>query len=207
MVQTRGTRTNFAFEGMTVAPDEGALYVMNEEALAQDGPIATTGAGTLNRLLRYGLSEFRATPGRQNVYRTEPIFATPIPADQAADNGVSSLLWIRGVLPQYDFLAMERSFVTGIGNDVNIYGIRTSGADDVSGVAALPQPFTGRTIEKTLLLNMAAAGIAADNLEGLSLGPRLSDGRTALIVISDDNFSDTQMGQFLLFEIGSPAGK
>ena len=207
MVQTRGTRTNFAFEGMTLAPDEDALYVMNEEALAQDGPIATTGAGTLNRLLRFSLAGDQATPGRQNVYRTERIFATPIPADQAADNGVSSLLWIRGVLPQFDFLAMERSFVTGVGNDVNIYGVRLAGADDVSGVAALPQPFTGRAVDKTLLINMTAAGRTPDNLEGLALGPRLANGRTALIVIADDNFSDTQVGQFLLFEIDAPAGK
>jgi len=30
-------------------------------------------------------------------------------------------------------------------------------------------------------------------------------GRTALIVIADDNFSTTQTGQFLLFEVGPPA--
>jgi hypothetical protein len=207
-VQTRGVRPNLGFEGVTLAPDEGALYAINEEALAQDGPVATTSAGTLDRLLRFSLSGDQATPGRQVVYRTEKIFAAPIPATQAADNGVSSLLWSRGVLPQFDFLIMERAFATGVGNDVNIYGVRVSGADDVSGVASLPQPFTGRAIEKTRLVNMSAAGVTPDNLEGLSFGPRLADGRTALIVISDDNFNDVnQTGQFLLFEIGSPAGK
>src|SRR6266540_817724 len=55
-VQTRGVRSNLGFEGVTLAPDEGALYVMNEEALAQDGPIASPAAGTNDRLLRYGLS-------------------------------------------------------------------------------------------------------------------------------------------------------
>jgi hypothetical protein len=206
-VQSRGVRPNLGFEGVTWAPDESALYAMNEEALVQDGPISTTTAGTLDRLLRFSWNGDQVTAGRQAVYRTEKIFAAPTLADQAADNGVSSLLSIRGVLPQFDFLAMERAFSPGVGNDVNIYGVRATGADDVSTVAALPQPYTGRTLDKTLLVNMTDIGVVPDNLEGLSLGPRLADGRTALVVISDDNFSDTQIGQFLLFEIGAPAGK
>jgi hypothetical protein len=84
--------------------------------------------------------------------------------------------------------------------------VRVAGADDVSSVASLAS-FNGRTVDKTLLVNMASLGIAADNLEGLALGPILPDGRRALLVISDDNFSDTQINQFLLFEIVAPASK
>jgi hypothetical protein len=153
------------------------------------------------------LSSGSPVPGRQTVYRTDPIFATPIPPDQFADNGVSALMFVRHLLPQYDFLAMERSFVTGVGNDVNIYGVRTAGATDVSAMAILPVPFAGTTVSKTLLVNMAALGIAADNLEGIAQGPRLADGRIALLVISDDNFSDTQTNQFLLFSVDAPVGK
>ncbi len=208
MVQSRGVRTNLGFEGATWAPDESALYLMNEEALAQDGPIATTAAGTADRLLRYSLSGGDAVPGRQVAYRTEPIFAMPASPEGTADNGVSALLFIRGLLPQYDFLVMERAFATGVGNDVNIYGASIGSAQDVSGLAALPQPFTGTTMQKTLLANMAALGIAADNLEGMALGPRLSDGQVALVIVSDDNFNDVnQRNQFLLFEINAPAGK
>ena len=42
---------------------------------------------------------------------------------------------------------------------------------------------------------------------GLAIGPRLADGRIALLVIADDNFSDTQTNQFLLFSIAAPTGK
>ncbi|MDQ3811361.1 MAG: esterase-like activity of phytase family protein [Chloroflexota bacterium] len=206
-VQTRGVRPNLGFEGVTLAPDESALYAMNEEALAQDGPIATPAAGTNVRLLRYSVDGSDAVPGRQVVYRTEPIFATPVPPDQFADNGVSAMLFIRHVLPQFDFLVMERSFVTGVGIDVNIFGVRIGTAPDVSTLAALPSPLLSATMEKTLLVNMAALGIAADNLEGLVLGPRLPDGRASLLVIADDNFSETQTNQFLLFEVDAIAGK
>jgi 3-phytase/alkaline phosphatase D len=203
---SRGVRSNYGFEGTTYAPDESAVYVMNEEALVQDGPLATPTNGTLNRVLRYALDGDQATPGRQMAYLTEPIFARP-PADGAADNGVSSMIWSRGVLPQYDLLVMERSFVTGAGNNVALFGVTFAGADDVQGQAALATPFTGRPVNKTLLANMTDFGIKPDNLEGLALGPRLPDGRQSLIVIADDNFGDTQIGQILLFAIGSPSGK
>lgn len=208
MVQSRGIRTNLGFEGATWVPDESALYVMNEEALAQDGPIATRTQGTNVRFLRYSWSGGDALPGRQVVYRTLPIFSDTDPPGQASDNGVSALLFIRHLLPQYDFLVMERAFATGVGNDVNIFGARTGGAQDVSSIATLPQPFTGPAVDKTLLLNLASIGVAADNLEGLTLGPRLPDGRTALLIMSDDNFNDVnQRNQFLLFEVDTPAGK
>jgi len=140
------------------------------------------------------------------TYRTEKIFASPNPPDQVADNGVSAMIWSRGVLPQFDFLVMERAFVPGTGNDVNIYGVRVSGADDVASMPALAS-FNGRTVEKTLLVNMASVGVTPDNLEGLAWGPRLPDGNRALIVVADDNFSNTQTNQFLLFEAVSPASK
>ena len=205
-VQNRGIRPNLGFEGVTLAPDEGAIYAINEEALAQDGPVASPSAGTIDRLLRYSFDGTTATPGRQNVYRTEKIFASPVPADQAADNGVSAMIWSRGVLPQYDFLVMERAFATGLGNDVNIYGVRVAGADDVANNASVAS-FNGRTVDKTLLVNISSVGVTPDNLEGMAWGPRLPDGRASLVLVADDNFSNTQTNQFLLFGVSSPASK
>lgn len=203
----RGVRGNLGFEGMALSPSQETLYLANEEALAQDGPIATTEAGTNVRILRMELygAEGRATA--EYVYSAEKIFATPNPADQFGDNGISALLWIRHLLPQYDLLAMERSFATGVGNDVNIYGVALTDATDVRDVDALPAPFTGRTARKTLLANMKSLGVNADNLEALALGPRLPNGKQSLIVMSDDNFSafdPPQVNQFVLFEIDAP---
>ncbi len=50
---------------------------------------------------------------------------------------------------------MERAFATGVGNDVNIYGVGWTDATDVRDVEALPAPYTGRAATKTLLANMA----------------------------------------------------
>ena len=93
--------------------------------------------------------------------------------------------------------------MTGAGNDVGLFGVSLAGAQDVAGLATLPSPFAGRTATKTLLLNLRQAGLAPDNLEAMALGPRLPNGRAALLVMSDDNLSPTQRNQFLLFELAS----
>ncbi len=46
-----------------------------------------------------------------------------------------------------------------------------------------------------------ALGLTLDNLEGLTLGPVLPDGRQTLLIVSDNNFSPTQVTQFLAFTV------
>ena len=46
-------------------------------------------------------------------------------------------------------------------------------------------------------------GIYVDNIEGMTLGPRLSDGSQSLILVSDDNFNEEQVTQFWLFRLNS----
>jgi len=199
----RGTRPNLAFEGMTLSADGQTLVLANEQALAQDGPLATPDAGTRVRLLHYDLrgGPGAARPGREVVYQTEPIFARPEPPTGAADNGVTALLAIRHLLPGFDLLVLERSFVAGAGNEVGLFGVSLTGAQDVAGLTDLPDPFPGRTATKTPLLSLRRAGLAPDNLEAMALGPRLPNGRASLLLLSDDNLSATQRNQFLLFEL------
>jgi hypothetical protein len=45
-------------------------------------------------------------------------------------------------------------------------------------------------------------GIFTDNIEGLTFGPKLTNGHQSLLFVSDNNFSDKQKTQFLLFELG-----
>jgi GNAT superfamily N-acetyltransferase len=138
------------------------------------------------------------------VYAVEQAFAASTDPNVPADNGVSAMLWIRPVLPQYDLLLLERAFAAGVGNDVNIYGVSLGDATDVRDVDALPQPFAGQTVQKTLLANLRALGVVPDNLEGMTVGPRLPNGNPTLVLVSDDNFSAAgppQVNQFVAFEI------
>jgi hypothetical protein len=56
-------------------------------------------------------------------------------------------------------------------------------------------------VKKKLVLDLSTLDIDLDNLEGMTLGPRLPDGSQSLLLVSDDNFTDEQMTQFLLFRL------
>jgi len=62
-------------------------------------------------------------------------------------------------------------------------------------------PTIVKPAQKELLLDLNTLEIQLDNLEGMTLGPRLSDGSQSLIMISDDNFNALQKTQILVFRI------
>lgn len=205
---THGIRNNLGFEGVTLTPSNDTMYLINEEALTQDGPVASPDAGTNVRLLRMAFDGTSTQPTGEWVYTTDKVFTAPDIPGVPFDNGVSAMIYIQHVLPQYDLLTLERAFVAGIGNDVNIFGVSIDDAADVTTLDALPQPYTGKTVQKTPLANIRALGIEPDNLEALAIGPRLPNGHPILIVISDDNFSAAgapQINQFIAFEIDPSA--
>ncbi len=101
------------------------------------------------------------------------------------------------------FLALERSFAEGVGNNIRLYEVLSQDATDISDIDSLlavgDELSEVNAVEKNLLLDFSDLGITLDNIEGMTLGPVLPDGRQSLIVVSDNNFSDAQMTQFLAF--------
>jgi 3-phytase len=196
---THGVRQNLAFEAAAVAPNGRHLFVGMEGALVQDGPAATLGAGSPSRILRYNL----ATGGldAQYVYVTDPIAESPVPPTQFAVNGLVELL------PFSDqfMLSMERSFsvgAPGTGNTIKLYSVALPGADDVDGLDSIASVLGSvRPAQKTLLLDLRTLGIPLDNVEGMTIGPDLPDGRRSLLLVSDNNFAASQFTQFLLFAL------
>jgi 3-phytase/alkaline phosphatase D len=188
-----GVRLNLGFETATVGHGP-FLFTGNEGALAQDGPAATPTNGSVARLLR-----FRVGPGQADrafVYPVDPVAAVPVPPDAFSVNGLVELLPLNNQF----LLAMERSFSVGVGNSVKLHLVGLPGADDVSGLDSLVgadvQPVT-----KTEVLDLNTLGLTLDNLEGMTFGPRLADGRRSLVIVSDNNFTPGQVSQFLLVAV------
>ena len=188
--QSSGIRNNLAFEALTLSPDGRRLFVGTENALHQDGPAADLYTGSPSRVVEYDTATGRAV--REYTYRTEPVQDVPTPAGAFANNGLVESLALddRGTL-----LALERSFSTGVpGNDIRLFIARPDPAGaDASGRVPL---------RKELVLDFDGLGIALDNVEGMTFGPDLPDGRRTLVLVSDDNFSETQVTQFLAFAVG-----
>jgi hypothetical protein len=85
---------------------------------------------------------------------------------------------------------------------VKLFQMATGGANDTSTFDGFQGNIGGATpIYKERLLDLAELGIPLDNLEGMTLGPQLPDGTRSLLLVSDDNFSDLQVTQFLLFRL------
>ncbi|MEO1673169.1 MAG: phytase, partial [Cyanobacteria bacterium J06631_2] len=198
---TVGIRSNQAFESLTITPDGTQLFTATENALLQDGETSTLDAGSPVRIIQYDL-DTKETVG-EFLYETDPIPVPPEIEDGFADNGLVELL---AVDDAGTFLALERSFTAGVGNNIRLYEINLQGATDISGVDSLLDE-NGEVIDvdtpvsKRLLLDFDDLGITLDNSEAVSFGEVLPDGRQSIIVTSDNNFNDAQQTQVLAFAI------
>ncbi|MDJ0590598.1 MAG: esterase-like activity of phytase family protein [Pleurocapsa sp. MO_226.B13] len=125
--QTSGIQSNQAFESLTITPDGKQLFTATENALYQDGERSTVESGSPVRIIQYDL-ETEEVVG-EFLYETDPIPVPPETDDGFADNGLVELLAIDN---QGTFLALERSFTEGVGNNIRLYEVNIQGATDLS---------------------------------------------------------------------------
>ncbi|MEO3761082.1 esterase-like activity of phytase family protein [Mycobacterium sp. B14F4] len=180
-----GPRQNRALEGLTLTPDGRHLWAAMEGPGHQDGALPTAEAGTLTRITRFDVETRTATA--QYAYPLEKVRSGP-----RGDNGLTDLV----ALDEQNFLAVERGYGDRV--QAGVYRVSVGDAEDVLGRPSLQGP-PPRTMTKTLLLGLPDAVDPIDNIEGITLGPALPDGRRALILVSDDNFAPRQLTQIVAF--------
>lgn len=192
-----GGRSNKLFEALTVTPG-GTLFTANEDALIQDGPITSLGAGSVVRLT--ALDPSTGLSGAQYAYQLPAIpVAAAAGAPFGPDNGLPELL----ALSETDFIAVERAFAFGVGNTIRLVHARiTPQTTDVSGLASL-QGASYTPMQRELLLEMPITwqGVTLDNIEAISWGHTLANGHRTLVLAADNNFSGTQVTQFIALEV------
>ena len=197
-----GPRGNAVFEGLSITPDRSKTVVIAEGALFQDGAAPTVTAGATSRITVFDRATGVAIA--QYAYPIERVQATPVPADQFTVNGPTEILAVTNTR----FLVLERSFSVGVvGNQVRLYEVDISNATNVLNTAALTATNATRVTKRLVLdfetLKAQLGGVA--NLEGLTFGPKLANGRDSLVAVADDNFptaaSATDFNQFLVFEV------
>ncbi|MFM7580137.1 MAG: esterase-like activity of phytase family protein, partial [Microcystaceae cyanobacterium] len=88
------------------------------------------------------------------------------------------------------------------GFGAKLFQVINANATDTSQVSSFQDGTTGLIpLKKQLLLDLSTLKIDLDNLEGLAFGPHLADGSPTLLLVSDDNFREEQITQFLLFRV------
>jgi hypothetical protein len=192
-----GPRQNGVFEGITFADNYKTLFVNVEEPLYNDGSRAGLNDSTgITRLLKFNIHSKKTVA--QYAYIIDPVAHAPVPGDAFKINGIPDILY----LGNNKFLFIERSFSTGrMACTIKIFLADLSSADDISAITSLKNKPGIRFISKKLLLNMDDLGIYIDNIEGVTFGPRLANGKRSLLFVADNNFNPQEKTQFLLFEV------
>ncbi|KIA87520.1 esterase-like activity of phytase family protein [Flavobacterium sp. AED] len=191
----KGPRNNGTLEGITFDSNYKNLYTNIEEPLFEDDNQANTSKGALIRLYQFNAKTKKNT--NQYAYKLDAIAHEPNPKGAFAINGVSAIQYYG----KDQLLVVERSYSTGAqACTVKVYLCDLKKATNVKNYGSLKnQNF--ELASKKLILNMDDLGIFIDNIEGLTFGPKLANGHQSIIFISDNNFSEMQRTQVLVFEL------
>ncbi len=212
---TGGRQDNRGFEGLTLNPDGSKLYTVLQDPLVNEG--SPDGRRSPNlRIVEYDTATGESTA--QYIYALESLTdindRIPGTEDDFGSNaqgrniGVSSIT----ALNNSEFLVIERDN-RGIGeadptgedpvSSKQVYKIDLSQATDVSninlsGTNTLPEGVI--SVSKSLFLDIAdslqAEGqVVPEKLEGLTIGPQLTDGSYVVLIGTDNDFSVTQTGE------------
>ncbi len=197
----RGIQDNLGFESLTFEPgslaaangDPFRLFTTTESALLQDSLPPGSKEQTRIRMMQYLIGNIaRPMVVTEHLYLLAP---TPV---GAIDNGLTELITVD---TGGHFLSLERTYGL-LGGGAKVFQVATGAARDTSGIPSLKGDISKvEAVKKKLVLDLSELKIYLDNLEGMALGPRLPDGTQSLLLVSDDNFSEAQITQFLLFRL------
>ncbi|MGK7873801.1 MAG: esterase-like activity of phytase family protein [Xenococcaceae cyanobacterium] len=197
--EPRGVQENLGFEALTLngnslaVGDPFRLFTATESALLQDSMPSTPEEEARIRLMHYVIGSVgEPILVAEHLYLLDPA---------SSDTLVNGLTELTALEKEGYFLSLERTFgFSGAG--AKIFQVTTGNATDTSRIASLKGNLSQiEPLKKKLLLDLSELGIYLDNLEGMTLGPRLRDGSQSLVLLSDDNFREEQVTQFLLFRL------
>ena len=200
----KNIKHNAVFEGSSKSIDGKGFWVAMEGPLKTDGEDPTfTKASSPIRITYFDKTSKKAT--KQFAYQLEHI--TKPSKGNINLNGLTSILEYK----ENHFFIIERTYQSGYGSYGNIVRIFDAVIDkettNILNIDALKE--SGFIpLEKRLLLNFEEVkgqlteGII-DNIEGITLGPKLANGNQSLLLVADDNFQvyGKQLNQFILLEI------
>ena len=192
-------------ESLTRTPD-GRLVSGLEQPLAQDGPVSSASAGGRVRLLEFVPAGDTWTPGREWAYDLDP---TPRQIGYGGpctdgENGLSELY----ALDDHQLIALERACLNAAAgqpafNPVRLHLVDLAGAEDVSSHSSLAG-LTVRPARKRVLLDLTAVTMRAtpalrrwSNFEGISARAAGVRRAPTIVLVSDDNFRDSQTFAFV----------
>ncbi|PTR16282.1 hypothetical protein C8R31_102296 [Nitrosospira sp. Nsp2] len=203
----RGVYSNLAFESLALSIDRNILYTATENGLIQDAPPANIVTGSRSRILSFDIAS--GASGAEYVYNVDPVAFIPASIVGFATNGLTDFV----AIGDRQFITIERAFTldallpgsNSTGYTIHLYYADARNATDISGMPTIAG-FSVMPVRKTLLLDLSelknddGSALAQGNIEGITLGP-IFNGKRTVILVADNNFSRSQLTQFIAFEI------
>ena len=197
----RGVQNNMAFESLTLnanaarmgATEPYRVFTAAENALEQDkSPDPESIEGDRVRFMHHSIQDRRIDLIAEYLYALED---KPIAGEKF---GLTEMISLDG---SGRFLSLERSFGLA-GFKIELFQTVFAGSKDTSMLPSIQGLDTVvKPAQKELVADLSTLDITLDNLEGMTIGPRLPDGSQSLIIVSDDNFNPLQKTQILVFRI------
>ncbi len=195
---------NAAFESSSKSIDKKGFWVAMEAPLGADGEEPTFHQTQSPIRITYFNNETKKAT-KQFSYQLEKIDK---PAKGKVNlNGVTAIL----EYTKNSFFVIERIYQSGYGSNGNTVRIFKASIDENSTNTLSIQSLKKEAyvpLNKELLFDFESiqnklTDKIIDNIEGITFGPKLSNGNRSLILVSDDNFQvyGKQLIQFLLLEI------
>ncbi|UYL10033.1 esterase-like activity of phytase family protein [Bdellovibrio sp. SKB1291214] len=205
-LQSKGVQNNGSLEGLSATRDGKFVFTCLEAPLTQDIDMETETDGVIVRILKFedrGAQRGYFTPASEFAYRVAPYNDNQI--GREVFKGVSEIL----ALSDNKVIVLERGarlHGKGWKYTVSLYvADLTKATDTLSMVKLADHKYT--LAEKTKLVDFETDLVKErgkkdiQNFEALTFGPTLPDGRRTLLVMSDNNFSKSEVTELLVFAI------
>lgn len=200
---TQKPRHNGTLEGLCIAYDKVGYWIAMELPLETDGAKPQFAPTKSPVRITYINSKTESVE-KQFGYFLDAVVKKPL--GKFSINGLTDLVEYKHNI----FLIIERSYSSGLGNQGNtikLFKVDASKATNTLNVNSLKDKvFVPAT--KELLFNFEnfrnqLTDHSIDNIEGITLGPKLPNGHQSLILVSDNNFNTLgkQLNQFILLEL------
>ena len=194
---TLGRAANRGFEGLAISPDGRFVYATLQSAMLDEA----NRNGLYSRIVKYDMTTGEAVA--QYAYKFE---------STGQGRGVSEIV----ALGNDKFLILERNNRgVGIGADFatadkNVFQIDLSGATDISSIilagGVLPAGVIP-ALKSAQIIDLDATTLASlgfkspEKWEGLAIGPKLDNGKYLILAGTDNDFSVTQNGSNVQFDV------
>ncbi len=194
-----GVKKNKGFEALSVSQDKNLIYLATETSLHQDDQDDRSNNQYI-RVNRFDIETSKLVD--QFIY---PMDMNINIGNFSGSNGLTDFLSLEGG----QMITVERAYLKDSSvssdrkSDMTLVRLFLTDCASASNVSQHEELKAGRfiTCGKSLLADLSSflGTEEVDNIEGIAIGPEISERNYLLVLVSDNNFRKVQKTQFLFF--------